>query len=427
MIGSALTAWLKEEDLSRSAIGLFGVIFSAYSINFLWSPILDRYKLPLPFINRLGLRRSWMFSMQLAIAISCASMSLLNVQQDLFTVALLGLLIAIFSATQDIAIDAFRIDTIPQGNREKLSAASAAATAGWWTGYGGLGAIPFFIADIPGWQWSDSYMVLGGLMLLLTVPVLLAKEPNIDRKSMLQDANDYYLAKLNAALNDKGHGERRAKIATWLMLTLVEPFREFFNRNGVKLALSVLLFIFLFKMGEAFLGRMSIVFYKEIGFTNSDIGSYSKLLNWWVTIVFAAIGGLVNIRYGIYRGLMVSGIAMASSNLMFAAIATVGPSIPLFIATIFVDGFTTAWSSVAMVAFISLMCNQSFSATQYAMMASLGVLGRTVLASASGFIVDGMDGNWSFFFILTTAMVFPSLIFLWRIKDQVEALENRHR
>ena len=180
-------------------------------------------------------------------------------------------------------------------------------------------------------------------------------------------------------------------------------------------------------MGEAFLGRMSIVFYKEIGFSNSDIGTYSKLLNWWVTIFFAAVGGLVNIRYGIFKGLLISGIAMASSNLMFAALAIVGPDKGLFIATIFVDGFTSAWSSVAMVAFISLMCNRAFSATQYALMASLGVLGRTLLASASGFIVDAMDGNWVGFFTITTLMVFPSLIFLWRVRPHIDRLEQRQQ
>lgn len=422
MIGSALTAWLKEADLSRSAIGLFGVIFVSYSINFLWSPLLDRFQLPLPGIRKMGLRRGWIFSMQLFISLCCIIMANMEINQNLFYIALLGLIISICSATQDVAIDGYRIDIIPTEDKDNLSAASAAATAGWWTGYGGMGAIPFFIADIPGWSWSQSYYVLAGLMLLLGVPVLMAKEPNIDRQRMLEDADRFYHSAIDGTIQAKTW----QRITTWLLITLVEPFREFFNRNGAKLALSVLLFIFLFKMGEAFLGRMSIVFYKEIGFSNTDIGSYSKLLNWWVTILFAAIGGLVNIRYGIYRGLMVSGIAMASSNLMFAAIAIVGPSKPLFIATIFVDGFTSAWSSVAMVAFISLMCNRAFSATQYALMASLGVLGRTVLASLSGFIVDGMDGNWAGFFALTTVMVFPSLIFLWRIKHHIDGLESRN-
>lgn len=420
MIGSALTAWLKEEDLTRSAIGLFGVIFGAYSINFLWSPILDRYKPPIFGIRQLGLRRSWIYSMQLAIALCCLIMSTLTTQHDLFWIALIGLGVAIFSATQDIAIDAFRIDSIPTGSRETMSAASAAATAGWWTGYGGLGAIPFFIADMPGWQWADIYLVLGGIMLLLGLPVLLSQEPQVDREKTIKEAAAFY----QSHLANSGSTGIFSRLSAWLMVTVFEPFREFFSRNGVKFALSVLLFIFLFKMGEAFLGRMSIVFYKEVGFSNTDIGTYSKLLNWWVTILFAGIGGLVNIRYGIYRGLMVSGIAMASSNLMFAAIAMTGPNIPLFIATIFVDGFTTAWSSVAMVAFISLMCNKTFSATQYALMASLGVLGRTVLASASGYIVDGMDGNWVLFFVLTATMVIPGLVFLWRIRHHVDKLEK---
>lgn len=422
MIGSALSAWLQEESLSRSAIGLFGAIFIPYSFNFLWSPLLDRFRVPLPFIAQLGLRRSWILTMQLCIATCCALISFTEPQQALFQIALLGLIISICSSTQDIAIDGFRVDVIPQDDKAKMSAASAAATSGWWTGFGGLGAIPFFIADLDNWQWSDNYLVLGALMLLLTIPVLLAREPNVNREQAMRKATEFYQEQL-AALG--GSVNQLRKMLLWIMVTVVEPFREFFVRNGLRLALSVLLFIFLFKMGEAFLGRMSVVFYKEIGFSNTDIGTYSKLLNWWVTIVFAALGGLVNIRYGIYRGLMISGLAMAGSNLMFALLAVTGPSIPLFVATIFVDGFTSAWSSVAMVAFISLLCNQAFSASQYALMASLGVLGRTVLASASGFIVDGMDGNWAGFFILTTVMVLPSLVFLYFMRHRIHALEGR--
>jgi PAT family beta-lactamase induction signal transducer AmpG len=210
-----------------------------------------------------------------------------------------------------------------------------------------------------------------------------------------------------------------------MLVTLVEPFREFFSRNGVKLALSILAFIFLFKLGEAFLGRMSIVFYKEIGFSNSEIGFYSKTLNWWFIILFGFIGGFVNIKYGIYKGLMISGITMALSNLMFALIAVVGPDKTLFVSAIFIDGFTSAWSSVAMVAFISLLCNKAFSATQYALMVSLGNVARTSLSAASGFIVDATGGNWVFFFILTAVMVIPSLMFLWNIRHKISELEGR--
>lgn len=419
MIGSALTAWLKDGGLSRGSIGLFGAIFAVYSINFLWSPLLDRLKPPL-IGSLLGQRRSWIAITQWGIAGCCIAMASLKLD-DLFLIALCGLLIAICSATQDIAIDAYRIDIIADSEKQKLSAASAMATAGWWTGYGGMGAIPFFLADAPGWEWHQVYYVLAALMLLIHVAVWFVREPQTHREKQQADAAEFYQQKLSSM----GKSNPINTLIAWLIVTLVEPFKEFFSRNGVRFALSVLLFIFLFKIGEAFLGRMSIVFYKELGFTNSDIGTLSKLLNWWVTIIFAVIGGLVNMRYGIYRGLMIAGIAMAASNVMFSVMANVGPSKPLFIATIIIDGFCAAWSSVALVAFISLLCNKAFSASQYALMASLGVLGRTVLASSSGFMVDGLDGNWSLFFIITALMVIPSLLFLYSIRDRINTLEAR--
>ena len=405
MIGSVLSAWLKDEGLSRSAIGLFGIIFATYSFNFLWSPLVDKIKPPL-----LGQRRGWIFTMQGCVVLLCLVMSQLTADQDLFYVALIGLLIAIASATQDIAIDGFRIDCIAKDDKDGMSAASSVATAGWWTGYGGLGAIPFFLADMTSWTWPNIYLLLGALMALLMCATCLANEPQIDREALLE--------KITAK------DTKQSPVFHWIQTTLVTPFAEFFNRNGVKLAASFLLVIFLFKIGEAFLGRMSIVFYKEIGFSNSDIATYSKLLNWWVTIVFSLLGGLVNIRYGIYRGLMIAGVAMAASNLLFALIAQTGPSTSLLAITVIVDGFTGAWSTVAMVAFISLLCNRAFSATQYALMASLSVAGRTLVASSSGFVVDSLEGNWSLFFILTAVMVIPSLCFLYSIRHHIKRVES---
>ena len=419
MIGSALTAWLKDGGLSRGSIGLFGAIFAVYSINFLWSPLLDRVKVPI-LGTIMGQRRSWIAITQWGIACCCIAMASLQLE-DIFLIALCGVLIAICSATQDIAIDAYRVDIIADNEKQKLSAASAMTTAGWWTGYGGMGAIPFFLADAPGWEWHQVYYVLAALMLIVHLTVWFVGEPKTNREKQQADAALFYQRKINGMVK----ASPLQRLLAWLMVTLIEPFKDFFSRNGVRLALSVLLFIFLFKIGEAFLGRMSIVFYKELGFTNSDIGTLSKLLNWWVTILFAVIGGLVNIRYGIYRGLMVAGIAMAASNVMFSIMANVGPSKSLFIATIIIDGFCASWSSVALVAFISLLCNKAFSASQYALMASLSVLGRTVLASSSGFIVDELNGNWSLFFILTALMVIPSLIFLYSIRDRIHALEIR--
>ncbi len=404
MIGSVLSAWLKDDGLSRSAIGLFGVIFSAYSFNFLWSPLIDKLRPPF-----LGQRRGWILSMQAIVVALCIAMSQFTTQDNLFFIALVGLIIAIASATQDIAIDGYRIDTIDANDKDGMSAASSVATAGWWTGYGGLGALPFFLADMTAWSWPSIYLLLAAIMGVLMLATCLSSEPQIDREALLQEI--------------QGTSSSGQSLKSWLYSTIVTPFAEFFNRNGVKLAASFLLFIFLFKIGEAFLGRMSIVFYKEVGFSNTDIATYSKLLNWWVTIVFSLLGGIVNIRFGIYRGLMVAGIAMAASNLLFAVIAQTGPSTSLLAITVIVDGFTGAWSTVAMVAFISLLCNRAFSATQYALMASLSVAGRTLVASSSGFFVDAMDGNWSLFFILTALMVIPSLGFLYSIRENIKKVE----
>lgn len=398
MIGSALSAWLKDEGFSRTAIGLFGLIFSVYSVNFLWSLVVDKFSIPA--IGRLGRRKSWILSMQAMIFASCLIISTLDLSTQLYWLAFMGVCIAVFSATQDIAIDAYRIDIIGD-DKEAMAASSSMATAGWWTGYGGLGAIPFFVADIPGWGWNHVYIVLGFMMTLLAFITFISKEPTIVRQKTVAPSQ---------SLNK------------WIYQTIVLPFSEFFTRNGVSIALTILLFIFSFKIGEAFLGRMSIVFYKEIGFSNSEIGAYSKLINWWVTIVFAVIGGAFTIRFGIYKGLMVAGIAMAASNLMFAWMAQVGPDPSLFIATVIVDGFTSAWSTVAMVAFISLLCNHNFSATQYALMASLSTLGRNLLGGSSGWLVDSLDGNWPVFFIITALMVIPALLLLRHLRTRISVL-----
>lgn len=206
-----------------------------------------------------------------------------------------------------------------------------------------------------------------------------------------------------------------------LRATVIEPLAEFFSRNGVKLALAILAFVLLFKIGEAFLGRMSIVFYKEIGFTDAEIGTYSKLLNWWVTVIFAVLGSLINARFGIIRGLLIGGVSMAATNLMFSWLAVVGPETWLLSLAVVVDGFTAALGTVAFMAFITFLSSHTFTATQYALLASIGNLGRTTLASGSGWVVDQLDGNWALFFILTALAVVPGLLLLLRIRPWLDA------
>ena len=403
--GSAMTAWLKESGLTRSAIGVFGTVAAAYSTHFLWAPFVDR--IPFPLLGRLGQRRGWLIGMQVPLALATLAIAFTHPAESVKWTGILALVIAFCSATQDIAVSAYRIEVIGREETTKISHASAAETAGWWTGYALLGAVPFFLADMPGWTWNRIYLVLAAMWLPIMATVIFASEGK-QRRDRFASAEEKY----EKALAGKSRPGMFARMAAWLAVTVVEPFREYFQRTGLKLGWCVLLFLFTFKLGEAFLGRMAIVFYKEVGFTDTQIAQYSKLMTAGVTILFSMAGGLLNARIGIIKGLFVGGLAMSASNLMFSWIAAVGPNEKLYAATIFVDGFTSAMSTVAFVAFISYFTSHTYTGTQYALLAAVGTLGRTLVSGASGFIVDALGGNWFLFFILTAVMVFPSLVLL---------------
>ena len=209
----------------------------------------------------------------------------------------------------------------------------------------------------------------------------------------------------------------------WTSSTLGGPIISFFRKNGFTIAIGILSFVFLFKIGEAFLGRMSIVFYKEIGFSKSDIAIYSKTLGWITTVIFTLLGGLFVIRSGVLKAMFLAGILMASTNLLFTLLAWSDKSELLFAVAVIFDDIAAAFATVAFVAFISLLVDRTYTATQYALLASIGTAGRTTLASSSGALVDWLNGDWGVFFILTAVMVIPSLICLWFIKDKLKLRE----
>ncbi|MGC9493188.1 AmpG family muropeptide MFS transporter [Vibrio genomosp. F10] len=411
LIGSNMSGWLKDAGLTRAAIGYFGSVFAVYAINFLWAPLVDRVKLPVLHAI-LGQRRSWIFLCQSIVLVLTLFIAGVNPADDLMFTSMLALGIATASATQDIAIDAFRIDTFPKSESNKLPQASAMAVIGWWTGYSLPGYVAFINADSIG--WNGVYYGMAGFVAVLMLFTLLVGEPNTQREALQKQA-------------EQRHNEVvGSKVAAWFTVTVVEPFLDFFKRNGVQVAITLLLFVFLFKIGEAFLGRMSIPFYKEVGFSNEQIGQYSKLIGWGATIFFTLVGSMFNVKFGIIRGLMIGGIAMAASNLMFAWIAKVGPNEHLFLATILVDNFTTAFSTVAFVSFLTILTGEAFSATQYALLASLGNFGRTTLASFSGELADFLN-DWSTFFIVTAVMVIPSLIMLYSLRHYFNRLLDQAR
>jgi PAT family beta-lactamase induction signal transducer AmpG len=184
-------------------------------------------------------------------------------------------------------------------------------------------------------------------------------------------------------------------------------------------ALALLGFIFLFKVGEAFMGKMSLIFYKEIGFSKSDIALYSKGLGWITTVAFTILGGFIAIRSGTFKALLFAGIAMAATNIMFSILAWTGKSEWVFALAVLLDDIAAAFATVAFVTFISLLVDRTYTATQYALLASIGTMGRTTLASSSGALVDWLHGDWGVFFILTALMVIPSLILLWFIRTRI--------
>ena len=190
------------------------------------------------------------------------------------------------------------------------------------------------------------------------------------------------------------------------------------------MGIAILSFIFLFKIGEAFMGKMSIIFYKEVGFSKSDIALYSKGLGWITTVAFTLLGGYFALKSGVVRALLISGAVMASTNVLFSVLAWTGKVEWLFAVAVILDDLAAAFATVAFVTFISLLVDRNYTATQYALLASIGTLGRTLLASASGELVDWLEGDWGLFFIITALMVIPSLLLLWSIRDRLTLIKS---
>jgi len=495
LIASALSLWLKEEGLSKSTISWAGLIFGVYAINFLWAPIVDRVRLPF-LTNKIGHRKSIIMSMQLIILISLVLWSILNPTQNLALIIGIGLIIAISSATQDITIDALRIEQINQNESSSMAAGAAMAVVGWWTGYKLGGFICLWIAEkleIAGIEnyWQLTFIFLTGIIILSNILLNFIPESN---KKRFQDIKTKDISNTNLdSIIKAGHlflsigalclligysfdkiwftngsfaffiisilfyissqdvkqfGKDFAisRLFLYLNNVVANPLSSFFKNNTLKIGIYILAFIFLFKVGEAFMGRMSIVFYKEVGFSKGDIAIFSKGLGWVTTIVFTLIGGAIAMRAGIIKILLFAGIAMAGTNLLFSLLDWyvanedlhfyfylklpifnwwwLSSTDALFGFAVIIDDLASAFSTVAFVTFISLLVDRSFTATQYALLASVGTAGRTLLASFSGTMVEGLGNDWSLFFIITAIMVIPSLICLLVIKNKLNISEK---
>jgi len=377
LTGGTLQAWATVEQVSLQQIGFLTLVGTAYTLKFLWAPLVDRYAPPW-----LGRRRGWMVLMQVLLALGILAMGWLSPGQNLLPLALIAVFVAFCSATQDIAFDAYRSDVL---HKDERGAGAALSVLGYRLAMLVSGGLALILADQ--WLgWGATYMLMGGLMLLAALASFWAPEPEVP-----------------------------AQTPRSLTQAVIEPFNEFFSRPE---AVTVLVLIVLYKLGDAFAGALSTTFLiRAAGYTATEVGTVNKLLGLAATIVGALAGGALMAWLGLYRSLMLFGVLQAISNLGFWLIS-VGPhSIWLMAAGVGIENLCGGMGTAAFVALLMGLCNQQFSATQFALLSALSAVGRTYLAGPLTPPLVQYAG-WPTFFLLTVLIALPGLLLLyWRRKD----------
>ncbi len=381
LVYATLSAWLSDAGVSKTAIGLFVWASAAYSIKFLWSPLVDR--MPLPVLTGwLGQRRGWLLASQILVAGCMVGLGSTDPSRDVWLTAAWAMALAFASATQDIVADAYRVESLDE---EQLGAGAATFVFGYRIAMMVSGGGALIIAQWAGWFWA--YGVMAVLMLIGMAATLISPEP--DRAG---------------ADTDGGHEK---SLLAWLRSAVVAPFSDFMGRPGWLL---ILLFVGLYKYGDALLGVMANPFYLETGFSMAEIGVISKSYGMVMTILGGILGGVLVARLGILKALMICGILQAASNPVFALQAWVGYSLPMLTITISAENFTGGMATMAFVAYLSSLCNVAYTATQYALLSSFMGFARTIFASGGGWLADHMD--WISYFLLTTVAAVPGLVLL---------------
>jgi MFS transporter, PAT family, beta-lactamase induction signal transducer AmpG len=371
LTGSTLSIWLAASHVSMTTIGLFAGVGLAYTLKFLWAPVVDRMAIPL-LTRGLGRRRSWALAVEAALALALVALGASDPAGAPVVVALLAVVVAFLSATQDIVIDAFRVELL----EEREQGAGAAATqVGYRIGMVASTAGALYVSFYFG--WFRAYAAMAALMALGMAAVILTREPpaRIERASFGS--------------------------------AVLAPFAEFLARDG---AWAVLAFVILYKVGDALAGYMSNPFYYIIGFDQRQIANVAKVFGLGASIAGVVAGGSVVWRLGILPALLICGVLQMLSNLMYVVQLWAGPDSHVLALTIAVENVTGGMSSAAFVAYLSRLCNPGFTATQYALLSALAAAPRTLFAAAGGWAVDQI--GWAPFFVLATVLCLPSLILL---------------
>jgi MFS transporter, PAT family, beta-lactamase induction signal transducer AmpG len=378
---------LAEDGVSLAAIGAFGLVRTSYSLKFLWAPLLDRLAVPV-LTAQLGRRRSWALTIQLLLAAAIAMLGLTNPRQDAAATALAAVVVAFLSASQDIVIDAYRIELLLP---EEQGAGAAATQWGYRFGMLASGAGALYAASFGGWRFS--YLLMAALMAVGMTTVWLTPEPD------------------GVAQPPPQRGESAtARIRAWVGRAVVAPFRDLTVRNGGGQFLAILAFIVLYKFGDALAGSMANPLYVFLHFTKVEVATISKVYGVVATLAGVALGGVFCARFGVFRALLVCGALQAASNLMYAVQVWAGHNAAMLAVTIGGENLTGGMASAAFVAYLSNLCNRDFTATQYALMSSLATVGLNVLAASGGALAEAI--GWTRFFVLSTLFCLPSLALL---------------
>jgi MFS transporter, PAT family, beta-lactamase induction signal transducer AmpG len=386
-----LSYWLAETGVSRTEIGLFVLVGFSYNYKFVWSPFIDR--LPIPFLTRrLGRRRSWAVLIQLLLMAAIFALGQTNPATDLARTALLAVLVAFLSASQDIVIDAYRIELL---RPEEQGAGAAATQWGYRVGMLASGAGAFDAAAYGGWHFA--YTVMAGLMAVGLVTVLLTREPVVP-----------------AAAPAAGGGPLFEQVSAWARRAIVAPFGDFMRRRGW---VAIIAFIVLYKCGEALAGTMANPLYQGLGFTKLEVGNIGKIVSFAASLSGVALGGALVARLGLYGALMLGGVLQMLSNLLYIALLIAGHNDAMLALSIFGENFTGGLASAAFVAYLSGLCSLAFTATQYALFSSIAAVPVRILSAPAGWLVDRFD--WIPFFVLATAACLPSLVLLFWLRDRL--------
>lgn len=411
LVFSTLSGWLRDVGIERTTIGFISWIGITYSIKVFWAPVVDRIALPL-LTSLLGKRRSWMLIAQLVIGGGLIGMALIDPTLNIELLACFALVVAFGSATQDITIDAYRIEAV---DLEYQGAMAASYVFGYRVALLVAGAGAFYIAEIQ--SWSFAYICMAAFMAVGVTTTLIISEPqhNINE-------NIHHLElRLEQSIGINNKGSLLQRLTAWFVDAVISPFVEFFQRTGW-MAVAILMLIGAYKLSDITMGVMANPFYLDQGFSKIEIANITKIFGFFMTIFGAALGGIFVIRFGVLKPLLVGAILIFLTNLLFVLLAISDASVIKLALVISADNLSGGFASSAFIAYLSSLTNKAYTATQYALFSSLMTLPAKIIGGFSGYVVD-MAG-YPLFFLYAGMLGLPAIalvIFLQKYSTNIAA------